>query len=52
MSVTVQKLNIKVISIASNERDLNSGIKVPLIIILKYLDTGYYKNEQYYVFIP
>lgn len=51
MSVTVQKLNMKVVSIASNERYLNSGIKAPLIIILKYLDTGYYENELYYVFI-
>lgn len=52
MSVTVQKLNMKVVSIASNERYLNSRIKAPLIIILKYLDTGYYENELYYVFIP
>lgn len=43
---------MKVISIASNERYLNNGIKAPLITILKYLDTWFYENELYYVFIP
>lgn len=48
MSVTIQKLNMKVVS-SSNESSLNSGMKAPLIIT--YLDTRYYENEQYYVFI-
>ena len=39
MSVTIQKLNMKVASIDSNESSLNSAMKALLIIILKYLDT-------------
>lgn len=40
---------MKVVSRSSNKSSLSSGVKAPLII--KYLDTGYYENEQYYIFI-
>lgn len=48
--MSIQKLNIKVVSTESNESSLNSDVKAHLII--KYLDTRYCENELCYIFIP
>lgn len=49
MSATTQKLNIKVVAVGSNQSSLNSGMKAPLIVILKYLDIRYYENKLCYM---